>query len=77
MTKEEAIKICNAITNEEIMFHSNTIGTVTKPSKINILLSYLDKHITIGVDRLNFNPYESDCKRTAEFLREIADALEQ
>lgn len=75
MTKEQAIKICNTITEEELLFHAPEYGIITKYSPINRLLGFLDKHIKIGFDRETYNPSKVDCKRTAEFLREIADAL--
>ena len=74
MTKEEAIKICNAIVYEPIITVINN-QPVFDITPINVLLRFLQRTIGINYDSVYFNPYKSDLKESATFLREIADAL--
>lgn len=75
MTKEQAIRLCNSIQQEEPLFYNEYIGMVSKETPINTLLHFLGKKFKIDGDINGW--YQSDIKQVSSFLREIADALEQ
>lgn len=75
MTKEQAINLCNTIVQEKPLFYCEGQGIISEESPINTLLSFLGKRLYIDGDYTGW--YASDIKSAANFLREIADALEQ
>jgi len=75
MTKEQAVRICNTIQQEEPLFYNEYIGIISKQTPINTLLHFLGRRFKIVEYEDGYSPI--DIRDVSKFLREIADALEQ